>query len=433
MPRRRQSNTTPSAPLDRPRTTAAERATARLDLEGGRSTARPRRGRQPTAPTCTRSEYRGDVGTEIARLTRRLPKREQEAAGRFLYRWQQCQRYVVVDRCGSCGRDQPGTGRTHYAGAIFCAGRTCDACSRRRADARAKFFDRVFDTVSVIAEYQWAFLTITFPRSAGERRHADLPAVKAKVRSLIEFSQKLWRKRLKAPNAGLFRTIEVSQRGMLHIHGVYYGPVLTSTVLAEWCKEIDETSGFVDVQTLTAREVADTKVAVVRAARYSAKGGNKPPKRSKLRLQLDQGVADESERYLADESLRPAPIHPIVAARFELATRYVHLAEPYGVLRGLGAVEDDDGAPDDGNEQLPEGAIAAPGGSGGAEYPGDAPEALAPPRCVHCGAAGLQRGLRRIVSYLRECHSIGSHGLARTRAPCAASSHVADGTWAQPR
>jgi hypothetical protein len=359
------------------------------------------------------------VAVEIGRLMRGLSKKDLDCASRFFYRWQQCQRYVVVDRCGDCGRDQPGTGSTFYSGAIFCAGRTCDVCSKRRADARAKFFDRVFPKVNVVPEYQWALITITFPRSPGQRRPADLPAVKAKVRSLIEFSRKLWRNRLKAPGAGLFRMIETSYRGMLHVHGVYFGPPVTSTELASWCKDIDQTSGFVDVEVLTTSGVEQTKAAVVRAARYSEKGGHKPPRRPRTpvgtRVQLQLGAVEESEEYLADETVRPMPIDPMVAARFELASRYVHLAEPYGAFRGLGAVEDDDdGVVEGGASDSP---VPASGDAVSLDAGGGEPASPSSRCCVHCGStAPLVRGLRRTDSYLRECHRLGSHGLVRSGA-----------------
>lgn len=213
--------------------------------------------------------------------------------------------------------------------------------------------------------------------------------------------------------------IETSYHGMLHVHGVYFGPPLTSTELAQWSEDIDKTSGFVDVEVLTAEDAAKTKAAVVRAARYSEKGGNKPVRMKRgaaRRLRVFLDAVEESESYLADESVRPMPIDPIVAARFELASRYVHLAEPYGAFRGLGAVEE--AAEEDDDQVVPattDGSTPVTEGTGHGRPPAQGADS-GRICCIHCGStATFIPTLRRTDVYLRECHRVGSPGLTRTR------------------
>jgi hypothetical protein len=261
---------------------------------------------------------------EAARLRRRF--REMERCGERL----------AVRKCGCCGEYRVGTGS--YAGTHrTCKCRVCPACSWVRAKQGEEFFKvlaREVDGGGLESfGYRWQFLTVTTIYRPALESDVSRPALRKRAFFLKNFVRELWKGVLNdGLGAGLHRSIEVSPRGHVHAHLLYYGPPVDMTAVSaltrkkgrgiightDW-KEIHK-----DCNYLPGEAGAEERAAAVgRVARYMAKGTSTYGATVNEDIEAGEGAG--------------WTMSPVLAARWESAIVGLNLTQRYGVFLGYEA------------------------------------------------------------------------------------------------
>lgn len=278
---------------------------------------------------------------------------------------ERCGQVIAVRQCECCGHERAGSG-TFREVKRTCNGRSCPYCSWVRAQERVELLRHAAETIDEVDGYFWQLVTVS-PQYDSDRRSWDMSieGLQARAKACASATRDLWNGALKAPGAALLRCIEISERGHVHVHGVYYGPLVAPRHAAELASKLLGRPCRVNV-----KKVKGGKKGVAKAARYAAKS----VKGSAAAFDEDFLTGEKSGRLL----------HPELAARWELAANHIRLSECYGALRGL---------------QVPR-----PDEKGGPHDDGDVP--------CPCGATGRFRTVyRNVKSYLLGCHLDGKPGL----------------------
>ena len=155
----------------------------------------------------------------------------------------------------------------------------------------------------------------------------SVAGLRSRARACIRLSAELWKKRLKTPGGAMLRCIEISERGLVHIHIVYYGPTVDSSWLTSTATKLYRRSVRASV-----KPIKGGKRGVAKVTRYAAKG-------------VKGTAAAFDEDFLTGEKSGTL-LHPELAARWEVAVHSARLIESYGALRGLEVPHpEDDGGP----------------------------------------------------------------------------------------
>lgn len=280
-----------------------------------------------------------------------------------------CGEVVTARECECCGEVRPGSG-TFRGVRRTCGGRSCPYCGWVRAQERVELLRyAALEGVEEVEGYEWQFLTQSLaydPCRRGEDMQVE--GLRSRALILMRMAKRQWEKGLKRPGAALLRCVEVSVRGHVHLHMIYYGP----RVSAQWMEEVGKgvTRGKRGCKA-NSRRIKGGKNGVARATKYAAKSvkGN-------ARAAFNEDVlTGEAQAEL---------LYPELAARWELACHQLRLTETYGALRKLSppAPEEKGGPHDDKDIQC------------------------------SCGAVGQYKTVyRRVRPYLMDCHLKGKAGL----------------------
>ena len=301
------------------------------------------------------------VAKEMRKLSVDLSARAEEM--------KRCGQVVAVRECECCGETRAGSG-TFREVSRTCNGRSCPYCSWVRAQERVELLGYAARTLPRVDGYEWQLLTQSLQYDPDVKSDdMSVGGLRARIALCARVWRELWKKGLKAPGASLLRCIEVSDRGHVHVHAVYYGPPVDEKWMAEVGRKLTRRGCR-----STAKRIKGQENGVKKAARYAAKS-------------VKGSAAAFNEDFLAGET-GAWLLHPQLAARWELAAKDRRLVEPYGAIRGLSVPRpDEEGGPhDDGDVQC------------------------------SCGSTGRYRTIyRNVKSYLIECHLDGKAGIEGNR------------------
>lgn len=207
---------------------------------------------------------------------------------------------------------------------------------RDRELARAK---RDLHALRDLGAWRWRLITLSPPWDPMDRAAYAPAGLAQRVTVVRDAWRRLWDAGLSAGGlaAALWR-VELSSKGHVHAHVLYFGPFVTQSWLAE-------TAGMiVDVRAVRGRASSgDPRDAVAEAVKYALKG---PSPRA---------------QWLAGKGAHVA--HPRLAAAWVVASRGKRLQEAWGTMRA---------------------ALAAQDACGDEE-----PREPAPPCCASCGSPDL--------------------------------------------
>lgn len=299
-----------------------------------------------------------------------------------------CGENVVVRECECCGKGRHGSGSVGAAHRT-CKARVCVRCATVRALRAADYMEKVARELPKIVGYHWQHVVVTF-RYDPEEGSADLTwkGLRERARAAVLISGKIWKIALKGYGAAMLRSVEMSMSGAVHLHALYYGPVVDPGGLTRLVNQLDERAGAAYVDDLCAGvkgfdpthsakvERSDAVIRKVRrVAQYVTKG-------------VSTVVATTDEAWLAGEDQRG--MYPAwLAARWELATRRQRLVERYGSLRGWEFDDNKDCEEREADRKADHGMV-----------------------CMSCGAVGRWRdGIRSLRSWIKECHDAGERAL----------------------
>jgi hypothetical protein len=302
-------------------------------------------------------------GYMVAREIRKQGHGKLESRAKEIDR---CGQVIAVRRCECCGSDRAGSG-TFREVKRTCNGRSCPYCSWVRAQERVELVRHAVEVIDRDDDgYTWQLLTVN-PQYDVDRRSWDLSieGLNARAQACADTMRDLWRDELNVPGAALLRCIEISERGHVHVHAIYYGPMVPKWSTTKKVSKLLGRPCQMKVQ-----RIKGGKNGVARAARYAAKS----VKGSASAFNEDWLSGERSGRLL----------DPELAAKWELAVHNFRLSECYGALRGL--------------------SVPRPDEHGGPHDDGDV-------QCS-CGATGRFRTVyRNVKNYLIECHLDGKAGL----------------------
>lgn len=304
-----------------------------------------------------------------------------------------CGHLVTVRSCGACDEDRPGSGSYAY-GVQTCKTRACVSCAWVRARNTADLMERAFDVVESRDGYRWQYVTITTKYDPYQPDDLTRAALRSRAMLCAKLGRRAWDKQLNVRGAGMLRTTEVSERGMVHANLIYFGPPVDKEALDELLKAVDCRAGFCKVMALDWDPVVErdecgrkqhkrvksedprgSKEAVKRASRYASKG----LKHKKEHTSNESWLAGDQTAVVVDEEL---------AARWELAVYKLHLTQRYGALYSIDYDEHASIAPDSDDHVA----------------------------CEKCGVVGEWKSvLRKAESWLQWCHDQGKPGLERSR------------------
>lgn len=300
-----------------------------LDTYGTNQPAKPSRSALFGPLWLTLDEYREGVAAELRNLAlyhvaHGKRRRNFVKKARSLL---SCGQFARVQRCGTCGALDAATAIVECA----CDLRSCPTCARRRANVARTRLEAKWCEGARPRDMGLYLLTFTLrydPNDPGDLCVDGLKRRKKIVRDAVGF---VWRRYLKARGRAMAISLEVSPRGAVHIHALYHGRRPDAGILRETYMFQVGDSPFVNCA-----YVRKPGKAIRELAKYLVKAAS--PKNSRI---LRGG--------------RGEWIHPVLAARAEVAFSGDRLFETMGTWRGA----------DDDND-LPE---------------------KAPRTCCHCGAS----------------------------------------------
>jgi hypothetical protein len=251
-----------------------------------------------------------------------------------------CGQVVAVRRCTCCGHDRAGSG-SFSSVQRTCKARTCPYCSYVRGLKLADTFERALAEIEQVDGYEWQLVTQTF-RYDVDRDSEDMGwrGLRRRVLLAIKVAALQWRRLLKAPGAAMYRVVEVSPRGAVHTHLVYYGPRVDQGAMQKLAEKASpERGGYVLKRGIGPDEFEPENeaqlVALKRALRSVAIYGLKGMKAGNAHH------PHRNEDWMAGQKFGDG-IDPKLAARWEAATFGLKLSQPYGKLMGLAPADGDD-------------------------------------------------------------------------------------------
>ncbi len=273
----------------------------------------------PTLPFRARvmsaSQFRRALGAELRRLAAEYPKGKRRRSWKSkAYDVERCGRTVAALSCGGCGDVLVKSG----AVVTSCDLRVCPICARRRAQVLRKKLQTAWETRKPHRKMGLYFLTFTLRYNPEDPHDVSVEGLSSRRERCAKAWSRVWRRYLKDRASGAVRAIEVSARGAVHLHVLYYGrrPDIEE-VRKQWMWEVGN-SPMVNV-----RYVRKPGKAICELAKYVTKGAS-PAKTKNL------GGA------------RGEYTDPILAARIEIAFSAHRAVECYGSWRGIAEDEEEE-------------------------------------------------------------------------------------------
>jgi hypothetical protein len=248
---------------------------------------------------CARTADCLDNVAETESNERRRTLRRKAAALR------RCGRFVVARRCSECGEID------RYSGHIFasCSLRVCPYCSKHKA---ALVVGQLIDAIRQIPRqdgYTYSILTFTTRYEPERLEHLSVNAIEQRIKKLQKAVSYVWKRVLQSSEGGLLAFFEVSKRGEVHAHTLYYGPRLNfGTVRVAYQIALSE-CGYVDI-----RPLHNPYENLPRLLYYFAKGPS-------------------SQGEILWPTRSSEFMNPELAARVEIALGGKRLFERYGAFR----------------------------------------------------------------------------------------------------
>lgn len=209
---------------------------------------------------------------------------------------------------------------------VSCDLRICACCARRRS--RKLAVDLIDKTSKLSLSHGLALYLITFTLVYDPASEVDLAVdgIRLRCERLLGAVQYCWRRYLRTLRTetsapGLIRKVEVSPRGAVHCHALFYGPRPNIELVRMLYTSKAPGSTFVNIKYVKTGK--DRERSIKEVAKYIAKGA------SPARLDILRGGVGE---YL----------DPILAARVEFALSGKRLIETQGCFRGMDIGDGDD-------------------------------------------------------------------------------------------
>ncbi|MBN1653723.1 MAG: transposase zinc-binding domain-containing protein [Deltaproteobacteria bacterium] len=271
----------------------------------------------------------------------------------------ECGQMVVASQCNTCGAVDGASGRI----LTTCGLRTCPTCARYRADILRAKIDQIVKDAETNHELGYYHIVFTQRFDPSNPDEFQIKALSDRIDLVKKSVAYVWTRVLKGPGHAMLRAVEVSTRGMVHAHVLYYGrrKDIDTIRTAYMLKAGDSPLVRIDY-------VKNPKIAVREVAKYAVKG---PSPKRKDRL------AKKKHEYM----------DPRLAARVEIAVVGKRLVEFYGAWRIVNLDEESE-------ELLAE---------------------IKPRPCPHCGAVGTSVSVRmQLEHYLIIAKPYWKPGLTKT-------------------
>ena len=289
--------------------------------------------------------------------------------------FESCGRSVRVRTCTCCGTDRCSSGT--FAGTRTCKCRACPTCSWVRARKVERFFETAVELVPEVDGYEWQFVVLTTKYNPRDHEDVTREALRSRAMLACRTGGRAWEKALRAPGAGMFRVVECSPRGHVHVNLIYYGPIVDKSKLGEALQTLDPRCGSTHSKVIQSEgNRLPKKGQVARTAKYAAKG-------------MEEGGGSFWDEDWLSEQRTGKTVAPELAGRWELAVSRLQLTQRYGSLRGVKYDADDYSAE---------------------------PDADALTMCEGCGTVGEWKdSIRNTVDWIRYCHDRGKAALRGSR------------------
>jgi hypothetical protein len=287
-------------------------------------------------------ELVADARAKADRATELRVQAEKRAAG-----MRECGRMMTVAQCGACGEYADGTGELVT---MHCHARACPCCARAKS---GQDFHDLRDAMKAVPKrdgYQWRMIELTLKRDPRDSRQHTIDALHERIEALFRITKHLWDTHLaRQEGTAMYAKVECAGTGHVHAHLVVYAPFMPKRLVESIIGQVKDLPrgikhGFVWIDLARTNEEA----IAAEATKYVTK----------------------SHSPMAEDWLAGDPrevMHPVLAARWELATMGTALSRTYGALR---EVEVD--------EEEKEDEVEAEG-------------AQLPDHCEHCGVVGEMR------------------------------------------
>ena len=172
--------------------------------------------------------------------------------------------------------------------------------------------------------WRWQFFVLTTRYNPCDEEEVTWSALRSRARGLAGAVRRVWREVLKTAGAGLYRTIECGNSGMVHANLLYYGPLVDSWDVARVAQMSFRRCGHVYGRSVDGGEqdAISLPERVSAVARYMAKS-------------IEGSKFAFNEDWLAGSWI-VRTMDPHLAARWEIACfKRVRVSEKYGSFRGV--------------------------------------------------------------------------------------------------
>lgn len=342
-------------------------------------------------------------------------------------------RSLSVGRCGAisdirackgCGEGRPGSGVLSVDNQTWCRARGCSVCAAHRGSAQARKVERALRKVRLTEGYGLYHITFTLRwdptnedsfsydsmrlrlqgarralRSAwdpfrvfGDKSETGLKQSVEKKKTVIDENGAEVVIKSRRVASGLFVKFEISDRGNIHAHGLYYGNFIVKEQVEGFMRRAYPGAGHIKI-----RRVATPEEFM----RWRSKEATDADKRSvgksirELCKYVTKAPSPHDEAYIT--GARRWRLDPRAAAAWEAALYQQPVSSVYGAFRGLGmeAEDESEGYLNEKQKIAKDGTIA----------------------CGCCGLVGQwEWEVRRSHVWVRDCERRGALAYPRSKA-----------------
>lgn len=312
-----------------------------------------------------------------------------------------CGALVMYRQCEACGEGRPGSGVVTSAGKP-CDLRVCSWCAARRSREMVAELEALLADIEDVKGYRWRFITLQMAYDSADPWAVSVEGLRTRAETMKRIIRFVWepervlqeqgnkrergapkRRGLKQVGVGMLAKIELSGRGFVHGHVLYYGPFVEKSWFEKLMKEGDPSAGHCWIEDVEKNErgkrnekVKSLKGAILEVAKYCVK--------------LPSG---KNEAWVGGENRWV--MSPELVANWEAATIGLRLVERYGVLRGKNVEKE----------------VEEHAASEESVHEKDCDKV-----CVRCGVVGEWRNaMKRTGEWVRECHVKGLSAFAGSR------------------
>jgi len=227
-----------------------------------------------------------------------------------------------------------------------------------------------------IEGWRWQLFVVTTRYDPTSEGDVEAAALRSRGRGLVKAIRHVWKTVLKVEGAGLFRTIECGNSGMVHANLLYYGPPVDSLDVTREAQRAFKPCGHVYSKPVDGggQDAINLPERVSSVARYMAKS-------------IEGSRFAFNEDWLAGSWI-VRTMDPHLAARWEVACfKRVRVSEKYGSFRGVKRRELEEVVEADNSERV----------------------------CPCCGeVGGWSYTLKWTQEWLLSCHDKGKAGMRRS-------------------